>query len=278
MSHPVTPASLFGHMLVAKGLPCVLHYDLLTYPPLVLNRTAGFHTAAVLRSGLASKKRNIKHTEERLVAQEANRPSVILGTRPQEEAKLWPECALAKCLVNAQVLNGWSKAGEETKEGEMETQKWGLHGEIDVPDIGTVTIPKATNYGVGSVEKQLFINELPAHNVRLPFEARGSPFTSVFDSQLPELSPTELDNRWKDAQKKEAAKLEAFAKVIDLRNANAKGIAYENRRRIILEFSDPKNPYDPGRAEVQGQFLYFTSHLFVTLSLPSSCPFDIQNP
>lgn len=43
-----------------------------------------------------------------------------------------------------------------------------------------------------------------------------------------------------------------FAKVLDLRNANAAGIAYENRRRIIHAFSGPENPFDTGRAEVQG--------------------------
>jgi len=42
-----------------------------------------------------------------------------------------------------------------------------------------------------------------------------------------------------------------FAKVLDLRNANAQGIAYVNRRRIIFAFSTPQNPYDTGRTEVQ---------------------------
>lgn len=47
----------------------------------------------------------------------------------------------------------------------------------------------------------------------------------------------------------------ALMKIIDLRNANAGGIAFENRRRIVEAFSEPnrerKGP-DTGRAEVQG--------------------------
>ena len=50
----------------------------------------------------------------------------------------------------------------------------------------------------------------------------------------------------------ELRKANLLAKVLDLRNANAAGIAYENRLRIIEAFSTPQNPFDPGRTEVQG--------------------------
>ena len=43
-----------------------------------------------------------------------------------------------------------------------------------------------------------------------------------------------------------------MAKVVDLRNANAAGIAFENRRRVIEAFSEPGKPNDSGRTEVQG--------------------------
>jgi len=43
-----------------------------------------------------------------------------------------------------------------------------------------------------------------------------------------------------------------LAKVVDLRNANAAGIAFENRRRVIEAFSEPGKPNDTGRTEVQG--------------------------
>jgi small subunit ribosomal protein S15 len=43
-----------------------------------------------------------------------------------------------------------------------------------------------------------------------------------------------------------------MARVVDLRNANAAGIAFENRRRVIEAFSEPGKPNDSGRTEVQG--------------------------
>ena len=63
----------------------------------------------------------------------------------------------------------------------------------------------------------------------------------------------ELDkDRHKNDLEIQLHKTNMFAKVLDLRNANAKGISYVNRRRIIFAFSSPQNPFDTGRTEVQG--------------------------
>jgi hypothetical protein len=45
----------------------------------------------------------------------------------------------------------------------------------------------------------------------------------------------------------------AMAAVVDLRNANAAGIAFENRRRVIAAFSEPGKSNDTAR-EVQCVF------------------------
>ncbi|KAF9004440.1 S15/NS1 RNA-binding domain-containing protein [Hymenopellis radicata] len=45
--------------------------------------------------------------------------------------------------------------------------------------------------------------------------------------------------------------------VVDLRNANADGIHFENRLRIIREFSAPDRPFNPGRQEVQAAMLTY---------------------
>jgi small subunit ribosomal protein S15 len=96
------------------------------------------------------------------------------------------------------------------------------------------------NFGIGETEKQLLFRELP----ELSAEAR------VLSN--PNRNLETLAGILEDGQQKELFKLDHFAKVVDLRNANAGGIAYENRRRIILAFSSLENPYDTGRTEVQG--------------------------
>jgi small subunit ribosomal protein S15 len=49
-----------------------------------------------------------------------------------------------------------------------------------------------------------------------------------------------------------------MARMVDLRNANAAGVAFENRRRVVEAFSEPGKPNDTGRTEVQGAFWCLT--------------------
>ena len=60
----------------------------------------------------------------------------------------------------------------------------------------------------------------------------------------------------KTAGAEELSKSSAFAAVVDLRNANAGGIAFANRQRIVEAFSEPGKPGDTGRPEVQGRTQY----------------------
>ena len=48
------------------------------------------------------------------------------------------------------------------------------------------------------------------------------------------------------------AQVNALARVVDSRNANAAGVTFENRRRVVEAFSEPGKPNDTGRTEVQG--------------------------
>lgn len=43
-----------------------------------------------------------------------------------------------------------------------------------------------------------------------------------------------------------------MARLLDLKNADAGGIAFENRRRIVEAFGEPGKKNDTGRTEVQG--------------------------
>ncbi|KAI0299884.1 hypothetical protein BC826DRAFT_993928 [Russula brevipes] len=52
-----------------------------------------------------------------------------------------------------------------------------------------------------------------------------------------------------------AAQADALGRVVDLRNASAAGIAFEDRRRIIAAFSGPGRVNDTGRTEVQAALL-----------------------
>ena len=139
-----------------------------------------------------------------------------MGTRPKEEEKKWKDCALAKILINEDSLS--SSTTLQTKEFA----------------IGKVNVPKHFGFGVNTKEEGMLLNSLPMLTADMAQEGE-------FNS-----------DGYKSNIKTELHKATMFAKVLDLRNANAKGIAYVNRQRIIYAFSTPQNPFDTGRTEVQG--------------------------
>jgi small subunit ribosomal protein S15 len=49
----------------------------------------------------------------------------------------------------------------------------------------------------------------------------------------------------------------AMVALVGLPNANAAGIPFENRSRVIAAFSELGKPNDTGRTEVQGAYLPF---------------------
>ena len=138
-----------------------------------------------------------------------------MGTRPKEEEKKWKNCALAKVLVNEDTLSST----------EPEKKKFA---------IGIVNVPKELGFGFDAAEQYMLLSHLPL--LTADMAQRGSE------------DPDDYQNN----RGKQLHKTNMFAKVIDLRNANAKGIAYVNRRRIIHAFSTPENSFDTGRTEVQG--------------------------
>ena len=207
-----------------------------------------FHTSATASASFATKrisarnrKQNIQKTDKRREEASLNRPSVVLGTRPSEEEERWANCDLAKVLVQESELTGST---------ELQPTQF---------PIGTVPLPKQIGFGVTEVEKDALFGSLPLVSVEM---REAQPFGSGAAQS------DRLEAAGKHAEKIELEKARLFAKALDLRNANAAGIAFENRRRIVLAFSGAENPYDTGRAEVQGtlhSLLHFrmaTYHFF----------------
>jgi len=180
---------------------------------------APLHTSASVRAAqpLTIKARRDIRAERARKAIE-NRPHHVLGIRSGDEAK-WLNCDLAKILVK-----------EEDLTTNAEPQPLTLSS-------GVLWMPRLLNYGVGPTEKELLFEHLPPLTTEMGFVDKPLSWTLT---------------QHEEAEKVELMKANMLARVIDLRNANAGGIAYENRRRIIAVFSEPGKPGDTGRAEVQG--------------------------
>ncbi|KAF7338164.1 hypothetical protein MVEN_02041300 [Mycena venus] len=206
--------------------------------------SSAFHTSAVLFKisearlrSRALKKANLERREELKRQQQAARPSVILGTRPGEDHK-WQESYLGRLLVDEAVF---AQPPEATVR----------------PEYGVTAMPEYKAFGVAEEEAKRLFRDLPSLTETL----------------------VHLDAN-KGADKVEAADTERlkaanFARAIDLRNSDAGGISYENRRRIVVAFSSPENPFDPGRTEVQAAILtYRIRKLYAHLK---RCKHDLQN-
>jgi len=106
---------------------------------------------------------------------------------------------------------------------------------------------KHLNYSVGEKEKEMLFDTLP----QLTALHSVAPASSLGDQGG--VSATTLQQQHDEAIPIECFKTRMLARVISLKNANARGVAFENRRRIITAFSEPSNPHDTGRPEVQGR-------------------------
>ena len=152
-----------------------------------------------------------------------------MGTRPWEEEEKWKDCRLAQVLVNEEALSGTDLVKTKLT-------------------IGEVDVPKQLGYGVDRAEKMMLLDSLPVVTAHMA--------TADKIKALQQQGKVDPDEYRKDVYKKDIAKqlhqTNMFAKVLDLQNANAAGIAYVNRQRIIKAFSTSKNPFDTGRTEVQG--------------------------
>ncbi|KAG6827410.1 hypothetical protein H0H92_011909 [Tricholoma furcatifolium] len=230
------------------------------------SQSSSLHTSAVLHGksrlqvARAIKKENILRQETLEETAQQSRPHVVLGTRPGDEAK-WEQSLLAQTLVNVKEL-GRKVDVEGRKVADPSLMKPTEH------PIGTVDIPKYTSFGIGKADERLLFSILPplsstrGHNLEqaeLKVEDKSSSETAA--AQLAgHVDPKNLQKRvnlWAENAPAEFEKASGLAKLIDLRNANAGGIAYENRRRIIEAFSTPENPYDTGRTEVQVALLTY---------------------
>ncbi|KAL0574166.1 hypothetical protein V5O48_007794 [Marasmius crinis-equi] len=189
------------------------------------------HTSAIRCA--ASKKRLTPKVIQEMKAvkraeEQAKRASPILGTLPGEEFK-WEKCDLAKILVKEEELAG---SPEMTP-----TER----------PIGRVNEPQEFAFGITKTEASELFGALPilSNQILTQSKAKGVQDTIEYGMESAE---------------RELRKANMFAKVVDLRNADAGGIAYENRRRIIEAFSSPENPFDPGRSEVQAAILTYRIH------------------
>ena len=152
----------------------------------------------------------------------------MLGTASGSDDAAWASCDLARALVRPDELAP-SAAPHD------------LH--IPAADAD-VRVPPALAFGIREREQRMLFAHLPllAADMDTRREMNGAPGMKVAD----------MNAHHDRALAEGVEQANALARLVDLRNANAAGIAFENRRRVIAAFSEPEKPNDTGRTEVQG--------------------------
>lgn len=125
---------------------------------------------------------------------------------------------------------------------------------VDVDTPG-VSLPPVLNYGLRSPEKALLFSHLPILTAELESLQANEQLVDRSQSS-PNPSTGEIWTEVKRVQELELGlareRANRLARLVDLRNASAKGVMHENRRRIVEAFG--RDGKDTGRPEVQGTY------------------------
>jgi small subunit ribosomal protein S15 len=198
------------------------------------SHSSHLHTSAILRAESArkrqarlTKQKNLAKREELQQKAAAVRPHVVLGTVPSDTAK-WASCDLARVLVRPEELS-------------PDAPPHNVHMHAAEADV---LVPPSLAFGIREREQRMLFEHLPLLSADMSTRREIHAMPSMEVEEMSVLHEKELAAG--------VAQANAVANLVDLRNANAAGIAFENRRRVIAAFSESGKPNDTGRTEVQG--------------------------
>ena len=104
------------------------------------------------------------------------------------------------------------------------------------------------NFGLGEDEVTLLFKNLPQVAAQ-----------KALIGQSENTSVEKLEQLASKAEKEESVKRDNLMRIVNLKNANARGVRLDNTKRVVEQFSRLPDGQDTGSPEVQGTFL--SSHL-----------------
>jgi len=185
------------------------------------------HKARVAR---LAKEKNQQGRLRRAAEAERNKPHVVLGHATWNVSK-WLNCDLAKIVISREILDASPELPPH------------------ITHMDDLELPRYQAFGIGPAEEHLLFSQLP----QVTIENRM--LATFGNKKNPLASSEEASNYAANFQLLEKHKAHMLARLTDLRNTNADGLAFENRRRITAAFSEPSQPQDTGRPEVQAALL-----------------------
>ncbi|KAG8995451.1 hypothetical protein FRB90_000179 [Tulasnella sp. 427] len=193
------------------------------------------------RRARIKRQKNLEKRAETISAEESNRSHPVLGHAGgiSEEAarEIWRSTKLYKAMVDPEYhcLNQpfTPKPASDVKY----VPSQGIPEDIELKEP-----PQYLNFGLSTTTASALLNDLPTQTVDLEDASKPTSPSTLFPGLLQKAQYDPYDYSQplseKDAAlKNSGAQREAMERIIDLRNASARGIAYANRQRIVEAFS-----------------------------------------
>lgn len=205
-------------------------------PPLLESKTK--------RLARLKKKAVIQQRSQKVAELEATKPDPVLGYGPGREF-VWENSELKRLLLGKEEV--WAgKAGSETPEGgEGNGTSSSNEASLENP-----TRPPLLNFGITPSTSSLLFSALPSVSAQ-----RISTMQGTYEAAI--------EKKQAEVEEEEVNKRERLMRILDLRNADSKGIRLENQRRIVRAFGRPgvgvgeemedEKQGDTGREEVRGR-------------------------
>lgn len=211
--------------------------------------TAPAEESKAKRKSRVVRKQNVEKKVAIIRELERTRPDPVLGYKPGNE-HLWENCLLNKITLKREDVWGEivpveeSEAAAAAAAAAEAAPAGGVEGEAkegakDAAQRRDPYVPKHFNFGLDAATVEQLSDTLPATSALRA--TLGDKATSV---------DAVLLTRFEEANALEAQKREQLMRILDLRNADSKGIEHYNKRRIVEAFGRVEN--DSGSPEVQG--------------------------
>ncbi|KAL8280593.1 hypothetical protein RQP46_006916 [Phenoliferia psychrophenolica] len=226
-----------------------------------------FSTSSILSESKARRKARLSrkaHLDSKATLARSHAlsaPDPVLG-HARGDSALWAQSLLKGVLLDRKDVWGTTVAvlpDEKTGGAEAEAPSQ----EVDAGGKDEGARPQRLNFGLDEAQLDQLATALPLVSAFQATKAGGG---------LP-ISTATLQARFDSALALERAKRDALVRIVDLRNASAKGITLDNTRRIVSTFGT--NPNDTGRPEVQAAIL--TARIHSLADHLTSQPRDVHN-
>lgn len=183
------------------------------------------------------RKANLEKKAQLVRQHEQSRPDPVLGFAKGNDA-LWDKSLLKSILLNRDEVWAQPAQADATGAGADAAARGTAGAEGNTPEL--------YNFGLDAQTAEQLSSVLPA----------TAALRSTLGDQATSVDAIMLE-RFETATTREEAKRDALMRIVDLRNADSKGIEVENTRRIVATFG--RTPGDTASPEVQCALLFLPS-------------------